>query len=138
VKGRLQGAGAVLKGLKLYFEWMHQRSVMAIQTQSADLLKAIVLFLIAMTLGQLLETSGWRENHSSDRYRPFYEHNGNQIDSLKYTANVVHRSFPPHTYRCCSHTVSFPVSNYSLYQPYYRQYQFIPQRYNRFPRPNLP
>ena len=115
---------------------------MAIQTQSAVILKTIVLFVIAMTLGQLLETSAWRGDHHSDHYRPSYQHNGNQIESLKYTENVVHSSSPAHStgavattfpsqsltvhyyqqyqflsctqYRCWSHTVSFPVSNYSL------------------------
>jgi hypothetical protein len=42
-----------------------------VQTQSAGLLKTIVLFVIAMKLEQLLEMSGWRGDHSSDRHRPF-------------------------------------------------------------------
>ena len=35
-----------------------------------------IVLLIAVTIEQLLETSGWRGDHRSDLYRHFHEHNG--------------------------------------------------------------
>jgi hypothetical protein len=113
------------------------------RTQSAGqaVLLTTIVVLIIVTLEQLLETSGWHGDQSSDRHHPFYGHSDNQTDSLKCTARASVLWFRIPFLHASAGTIR-PQFLPSLYPPYTQKYHVLalrqyPTIYSHFVLPTL-